>query len=37
MIENEEFLVDLRSKTGKTNLGDYFERYLRQKEENERM
>lgn len=33
MSENIDFLVELKQKVGRTNLGDYFERFLKQKEE----
>lgn len=29
MAENEEFLLELRNKNGRTNLGDYFEKFLK--------
>ncbi|CDW72694.1 family protein [Stylonychia lemnae] len=32
MQENEEFLMEIRQKQGKTNLSDYFERYIKNKE-----
>jgi hypothetical protein len=35
MKENEDFLKELYDKTGRTNLGDYFTHYLKQKSEQE--
>lgn len=35
--ENEEYLKELYEKTGKTNLGDYFINYMKQKQEQERL
>ena len=32
MTENEEFLTELKQKQGKTNLGDYFDRFQMQKQ-----
>lgn len=31
MRDNEEFLLSIMKETGKTNLGDYFTNYLRDK------
>jgi hypothetical protein len=36
MSENDEYLTELYNKTGKTNLGDYFVKYLQSKQEKER-
>lgn len=32
MIDNEEFLTKVLQETGRTNLGDYFINFLRDKE-----
>ena len=31
MRDNEEFLSELKKTTGKTNLGEFFDQFLRQK------
>jgi hypothetical protein len=36
MKENEDFLLKTLKETGKTNLSDYFLKYLREKEESEK-
>ena len=33
MDENDEYLQDLLKTTGKTNLGDYFLKHIKEKEE----
>lgn len=35
MVENEEFLKKVLAETGKTNLMDYFTKYLKAKEQRE--
>ena len=35
MVENEEFLKKVLAETGKTNLMDYFTKYLKAKERRE--
>jgi hypothetical protein len=32
MRDNEEFLAEVLNKSGRTNLGDYFINYLREKD-----
>ena len=36
MSENEEFLKKVLKETGKTNLSDYFLKYLKTKEQHEK-
>ncbi len=33
MRDNEDFLSEIKKNQGKTNLGEFFEQYLRQKQD----